>query len=97
VAHDPRDRSAAALVLDESTCRPTGNISPVAAPRRQPDRALSEVGATKAIAHRGNFGSACVRYEVTLDRVTSGTILVLNNTNRDEAKQRLAILTFVEE
>jgi hypothetical protein len=23
-----------------------------------------------------------------LDRVTSGTILVLNNTNRDEAKQR---------
>ena len=64
---------------------------------RQPDRALSEVGATKAIAHRANVGSACVRYEVTLDRVTSGTILVLNNTNRDEAKQRLAILTFVEE
>jgi hypothetical protein len=59
--------------------------------------ALSEVGATKAIAHRGNVGSACVRCEVTLDRVTSGTILVLNNTNRDEAKQRLAILTFVEE
>jgi hypothetical protein len=58
--------------------------------RRQPDRALSEVGATKAIAHRGNVGSACVRREVTLDRVTSGT-------NRDEAKQRLAILTFVEE
>ncbi len=27
----------------------------------------------------------------------SGTILVLNNTNRDEAKQRLAILRFVEE
>jgi hypothetical protein len=65
--------------------------------RRQPDRALSEVGATKAIAHRGNVGSGCVRCEVTLDRVTSGTVLVLNNTNRDEAKQRLAILTFVEE
>jgi hypothetical protein len=32
-----------------------------------------------------------------LDRVTSGTILVLNHTNRAEAKQRLAILTFVEE
>jgi len=72
---------------------------PAAAPSlgRQPDRALSEVGATKAIAHRGNVGSGCVRCEVTLDRVTSGTILVLNNTNRDEAKQRLAILTFVEE
>jgi hypothetical protein len=26
---------------------------------------------------------ACVRCEVTLDRVTSGTILVLNKTNRD--------------
>ena len=58
---------------------------------------LGVVGATKAIAHRGNVGSACVRCEVTLDRVTSGTILVLNNTNRDEAKRRLAILTFVEE
>jgi len=32
-----------------------------------------------------------------LDRVTSGTILILNNANRDEAKQRLALLTFVEE
>jgi hypothetical protein len=72
---------------------------PAAAPSlgRQPDRALSEVGATKAIAHRGNVRPACVRCEVTLDRVTSGTILVLNNTNRDEAKQRLAILTFVVE
>jgi hypothetical protein len=67
------------------------------ADRRQPDRALSEVGATKAIAHRGNVGSACVRCEVTLDRVTSGSILVINNANRDEAKQRLALLTFVEE
>lgn len=57
----------------------------------------SEVGATKATAHRGNVGSGCVRCEVTLDRVTSGTILVLNNTNRDEAKRRLAILTCVEE
>jgi hypothetical protein len=38
-----------------------------------------------------------VRGEVTLDRVTSGAILVLNKTNRDVAKQRLAILTFVEE
>jgi hypothetical protein len=38
-----------------------------------------------------------VRCEVTVDRVTSRTILVLNNTNRDETKQRLAILTFVEE
>jgi hypothetical protein len=38
-----------------------------------------------------------VRCEVKWDRVASGTILVLNNTNRDEAKQRLAILTFVEE
>ena len=63
----------------------------------RPPRALSEVGATKAIARRGNVGSACVRCEVTLERVTSGTILVLNNTSRDEAKQRLAILTFVEE
>jgi hypothetical protein len=72
---------------------------PAAAPSlgRQPDRAVSEVRATKAIAHRGNVGSGCVRCEVTLDRVTSGTILVLNNTNRAEAKQRLAILTFVEE
>ena len=49
------------------------------------------------MAPRGNVGSACVRCEVTLDRVTSGTILVLDNTNCDEAKQRLAILTFVEE
>jgi len=55
------------------------------------------IGATKAIAHGGHVGSACVRCEVTLDRVTSGTILVLNSTNRDEAKQRLAILAFVEE
>jgi hypothetical protein len=72
---------------------------PAAAPPlgRQPDSALSEVGATNAIAHRGTVGSARVRCEVTLGRVTRGTILVLNNTNRDEAKQRLAILTFVEE
>jgi hypothetical protein len=70
---------------------------PGRAPCRQLDRALCEVGTTKAIAHRGNVESACVRCEVTLDRVTSGTILVLNNTNRDEAKQGLAILTFVEE
>jgi hypothetical protein len=87
-----------ALAGDRKRGNPIAPL-PAAAPSlgRQPDRALSEVGATKAIAHRGNVGSACVRCEVTLDRVTSGTILVLNNTNRDEAKQRLAILTFVEE